>query len=81
MEERKELKKLVVAVLRLHGEGLVAGQIYHEIKKSNESVLREEGVRGFKSFVRILATVPKIEREGPRPMTYKAKELNISKGI
>jgi hypothetical protein len=72
MKERKELKKLVVYILQNNQE-MTAKEIYIEIKKEHPRIIREENIRGFKSFAKIMGTFDEIHQIGHRgqPVIYK----------
>jgi hypothetical protein len=77
MEKRKELNKFVMIVINGCGsEPPCAREIYEKIKDDNPQIIREEKVRGFKSFVKILNSFKEIKPVGTRgsPLAYKLKK-------
>jgi len=54
MKERKEIKKLVVAILKVQTEPITAREIYEEIRQEQPKILRSESVLCFKSFCRLI---------------------------
>jgi len=74
MIERKELNKLVVLTLTDNQSSLKASQLYEQIKKEEPSIMREERVRGFKSFVKIINSF-----KGIKPIGSGVKRYTIYK--
>lgn len=62
MIERKELNKLVVATLD-SSESLKAVQLYDLLRRENGDVLRQDKVKGFRSFVKVLNQFAEIRTE------------------
>jgi len=70
MIERKQLNRLVVATLRKDNSGLKAIQIYNLIRKDNSSLLRQEHVKSFRSFVKVINQFQKVKQIGSGVKLY-----------
>jgi arginine repressor len=72
MKKREELNKLVVAIVRIDRVSTTR-EIYEKIK-DERGLLKEEGIRGFRSFARILPVLDGLKQEGKKGSTiYKLK--------
>lgn len=74
MLERKKLNKLVVMTLSSSNNNQKASEIYETIKETQPEILREETVRSFKSFVKIINSFQEIEATGTCIKQYSLKK-------
>lgn len=80
MIERKELNRLVVATLEDTGESLKAVQLYDLLRNGEHSeVLRQDKVRGFRSFVKVLNQFAEIKQAGSGVKQYSIRKVYITK--
>lgn len=70
MIERKEVNRLVVATMGCSDCTWSAVQLYDVLRQDYSSVLRQERVRGFRSFVKIMNQSPLIGSEGTHTKKY-----------
>jgi hypothetical protein len=73
MIRREKVHKLVVATLEVTGEKSAA-QLYGVLSTSSPRLMREEKVRGFKSFVKIINMFPEIEYKGNGTKIYALRK-------
>jgi len=64
MESRENLNKLVILTLQKTEIELKARQIYEFIRYNQPDILREEKVRGFRSFVKIINSFSEVKAVG-----------------
>jgi hypothetical protein len=74
MIERKELHRLVISTIQDSSGTLKAVQLYEELRVEHPKVLKDESVRGFKSFVQILNTIPEVRPIGKGVKFYVLKK-------
>jgi len=70
MEQRKKLHKLVIMELKGTEINLRASTLYQQIRETNPSILREEGVGSFRSFVKVINSFHNIEAIGTGVKRY-----------
>jgi hypothetical protein len=63
MLERKELNRLVVATLITSHAPTRANELYNTIREKHIEILRDQQVRGFRSFVKILNTFEEVRQK------------------
>lgn len=61
MRERKELKQFVFVFLGKKKEGADAQEIYETMRRQAPEIIRRDHVQGFKSFVKIINTIPEVK--------------------
>jgi len=64
MERRENLNKLVILTLQKTDIELRARQLYECIKYDQPDIFREEKVRGFRSFVKIINSFKDVKAVG-----------------
>lgn len=69
MIKREELNKLVVKTLDKNP--LRAIDLYESIERENPRIFRQEKVRGFKSFVKILGHFPEVKQVSDKGILKK----------
>ena len=74
MLERKKLNKLVILTLSRSEIPPKASQSYEQIKEAKPLLLRQESVRGFRSFIKILNSFEQIEQRGCGVKQYSIKK-------
>jgi hypothetical protein len=70
MLRREELNRLVITTLSISSSNLKASEIYGQILVEHPEILRDERVRGFRSFVKILNQFPEVKPNGCGILTY-----------
>lgn len=70
MESRENLNKLVILTLQKTEIELKARQIYEFIRYNQPDILREEKVRGFRSFVKIINSFSDVKAIGTGVKKY-----------
>jgi len=73
MQERKNLNKLLVSTLSVSTTPPRASELYYQIREENPSIFREESVKGFRSFVKIINSFTEIEGVGTGIKCYILK--------
>jgi hypothetical protein len=76
MIERRRLQRLVVSTLHENGE-MRARELYSVLVVQQPSVLREEKVRGFRSFCKIINTFSGVRNVGDNPTFYKVSRITF----
>jgi hypothetical protein len=76
MKKREKLKAFVFVILKeadRNKEVFTAKDLYEEVRHTNHSLIENERIRGFQSFLRVLNSFPDLEKEGKpgKPMIYK----------
>ena len=70
MHERKRLNKLVILTLGTTNAELKASQLYEVIKVTDPSILRDERVKGFRSFVKVINSFELVRATGSGTKKY-----------
>lgn len=70
MLERKELKELVVMTLENSEIHPKASALYQHIKEINPGIMREERVKSFRSFVKVINSFEEIKIQGSGVKVY-----------
>ena len=81
MIKREELHRLVFVILETkERENLpTARQLYEEVKDKEPQIIREEHIKSFKSFVKVVNSFTGIECMGNPPRVYKVNDRVVKK--
>lgn len=70
MLKRRKLHKLVIAILDCSHNQPRAVELYEMVKIKNETIMREQAVKSFRSFVKVINQYPDIKATGSGTKQY-----------